>query len=81
MVYGDYRLLNPDDENTYMFERVYGNKKLLVVANFTDEKQAITIPDEYVHARPFFSNKEARKPAKEMKLLPWEGSVYLLEEE
>ncbi|MDE6016832.1 MAG: alpha-glucosidase [Acetatifactor sp.] len=36
MVYGSYRLLNPEDENIYAYERSYQGKCIRVLCNFTD---------------------------------------------
>ena len=37
IVYGSYQLLDPEDENIYAYERVYQEKKIRVLCNFTDQ--------------------------------------------
>ena len=44
IVYGSYDLLCPDDEKIYAFTRTFGDEKLLVICNFTDE--TLEIPED-----------------------------------
>ncbi|MEZ4950515.1 MAG: alpha-glucosidase C-terminal domain-containing protein [Saprospiraceae bacterium] len=46
LVYGDYELLLPDDENIYAFIRSNEEEKLLVVLNFSKEEKNIGLPED-----------------------------------
>ena len=41
IVYGDYELLEPDNEELFIYTRTLGNEKLMVLCNFTDHDVAI----------------------------------------
>ena len=56
MVYGTYELLDPEDEALYVYTRTLGDKKLLVMCNFTKEEQEYTIPAEFAGAEVLISN-------------------------
>ena len=47
IVYGIYELLNPEDTNTFMYTRTYEKEKLLVLLNFTEKEQLVSIPEEF----------------------------------
>ena len=47
IVYGTYELLNPEDTNTFMYTRTYEKEKLLVLLNFTEKEQLVSIPEEF----------------------------------
>lgn len=46
LVYGKYTLLDKANPNIYAYTRILDNQKLLVVLNFTAEKQNWKLPDE-----------------------------------
>ena len=35
LIYGEYKLLDEDNKNIYAFTRTFGNKKILVILNFS----------------------------------------------
>ena len=39
IVYGDYKLLFPEDEELFVYERSLEGKKLLVVCNFSENER------------------------------------------
>ncbi|TGD23563.1 alpha,alpha-phosphotrehalase [Companilactobacillus suantsaicola] len=44
LIDGDYKLLNPEDNSVYSYERFNEKRKILVMANFTAQEQKRTIP-------------------------------------
>ncbi|RHR30789.1 alpha-glucosidase [Clostridium sp. AF19-22AC] len=46
IVYGDYRLLDPESDKTFTYMRTLDQEKLLVACNFTDAQVRMQIPDE-----------------------------------
>lgn len=75
IVYGDYELLEPDNEELFIYTRTLGDEKLVVLCNFTDHDVAIPaavmaqIPDD---APIMISNYVGNMPAV---LRPYEATV------
>ena len=75
IVYGDYELLEPDNEELFIYTRTLGDEKLVVLCNFTDHDVAIPaavmaqIPDD---APIMISNYVGNIPAV---LRPYEATV------
>ena len=75
IVYGDYELLEPDNEELFIYTRTLGNEKLMVLCNFTDHDVAIPaavmaqIPED---APIMISNYVGNMPAV---LRPYEATV------
>lgn len=44
LIDGDYKLLNPEDNSVYSYERFNEKRKILVMANFTAQEKKRTIP-------------------------------------
>ncbi len=77
IVYGEYELLNPEDEEVFSFVRTYGDEKLLVVCNFTDKELSRTIPEEFAdHAERLIGNYKEEHKEKNI-LRPYEAYVLL----
>ena len=59
-LYGVYRELLPGDKQLYVYERVYGSEKLLVICSFTNEQVRFEASDGYnIEAEePVLSNYE-----------------------
>ncbi len=53
IVYGSYELLEPADENLFIYTRTYGEKQILVICNYTDQ----TLPFPEVVADKVSNNK------------------------
>jgi len=53
IVYGDYKLLLENHSNLFVYTRSYRGKKLIVVCNFSSEKEYLSLEDE-----PGFSDTE-----------------------
>lgn len=47
IVYGKYNLLMPEDRHIFSYTRTYGDERLLVVCNFSEESQKYTLPEGY----------------------------------
>lgn len=77
IVYGNYELLLPEDENIFAYTRTLGNQKLLVVCNFSKSEQRFDFSG-YENAKVLISNynRDARKDGI---LKPYEATVLLLE--
>ena len=39
-MYGDFRLINEDDDNFFAYERTYNGETFIIVCNFTAESQS-----------------------------------------
>ncbi len=77
IVYGNYELLLPEDENIFAYIRTLDNQKLLVVCNFSKSEQKFDFQG-YENAEVLISNynRDARKDGI---LKPYEAIVLLLE--
>ena len=77
IVYGNYELLLPEDENIFAYKRTLDNQKLLVVCNFSKSEQRFDFSG-YENAKVLISNynRDARKDGI---LKPYEATVLLLE--
>lgn len=77
IVYGNYELLLPEDENIFAYVRSLDGKKLLTVCNFSKSEQKFDFQG-YENAKVLISNynRDARKDGI---LKPYEATVLLLE--
>jgi len=77
IVYGNYELLLPEDENIFAYIRTLDNQKLLVVCNFSKSEQKFDFQG-YENAKVLISNynRDAREDGT---LKPYEAVVLLLE--
>ena len=77
IVYGNYELLLPEDENIFAYVRTLDNQKLLVICNFSKSEQKFDFSG-YENAKVLISNynRDARKDGI---LKPYEATVLLLE--
>lgn len=77
IVYGDYSLLNANDEDVYAYERHYEDKKLLVINNFTDK----SIERNYELLKSKYKSVLISNYPDDMGtiLRPYESKVYLIE--
>ena len=49
-VYGDYELLAPEDEALFIYTRMLGTQRLMVLCNFTEKE--VAIPQEVTEQIP-----------------------------
>ena len=75
IVYGKYELLLPEDENLFVFTRELDDEKLLVVCNFSEQKQNFTVPERFRGAKCLISNVERSYDEKDIVLEPYEAFV------
>lgn len=81
IVYGDFRLLLPEDEHLFVFERTFKDQMLLTICNFSDETERFTLPEMYFGKteKLLICNYETADYKTEMELRPYEARVYLYE--
>ena len=77
IVYGNYELLLPEDENIFAHTRTLDNQKLLVVCNFSKSEQKFDFSG-YENAKVLISNYNG-DTGKDGILKPYEATVLLLE--
>ena len=77
IVYGNYELLLPEDENIFAYTRSLDGKKLLTVCNFSKSEQKFDFSG-YENAKVLISNYN-RDAGKDGILKPYEAIVLLLE--
>ena len=51
VVHGHFRLLEPASEELFVYERLLGNERMLVVCNFSDHEVQWRAPADYAEAR------------------------------
>lgn len=79
IVYGDFKMLLPQDRNLFVYERNYENQKLLTVCNFAGESKEYEVPVCYrgKNTRILICNYEMAGFENIMQLRPYEARVYL----
>ena len=77
IVYGNYELLLPEDENIFAYIRTLDNQKFLVVCNFSKSEQKFD-SQGYENAKVLISNYN-RDVREDGILKPYEATVLLLE--
>ncbi|MEZ5057021.1 MAG: alpha-amylase family glycosyl hydrolase [Saprospiraceae bacterium] len=76
LVYGDYELLLPDDENIYAFIRSNEEEKLLVVLNFSKEEKNIGLPEDINVGETMLNNyDEMQINGSELGLMPYQAVI------
>ena len=84
IVEGSYELIEAENEHIYAYMRHLHNQTLLILTNFTGDRQVISWPEsvkgydgQKVIAN--YSDRAERETASETILRPWEAVVYLIE--
>jgi len=80
LVYGDYQLMIPDHDQIYAYTRTLGNKRLLVLLNFSKERAKATFPETYDIDEVLINNYE-KAPAgqiKNVELEPFQAIIFRL---
>lgn len=72
IVYGDYELLDPEDEQVFAYKRRYNGKTLLVISNFTENE--LTRDYGQSKGKLLISNYDDDL---DMEIRPYESKVYL----
>ncbi|WP_062352485.1 glycoside hydrolase family 13 protein [Bacillus kwashiorkori] len=79
IVYGDYKLLDKENEQIFAYLRSYNGERLLVVNNFTADTVEFRMPvGEFTPTSLLISNYEveANLPSETLTLRPYETRVY-----
>jgi oligo-1,6-glucosidase len=77
LIYGDYRLLLPEDEQVYAFVRTLGQEKVLVILNFFAGENRFSVPEGIQTEELLAGNYSVDGKVKmEMLLKPYEARVY-----
>ena len=63
VVHGTFRLLLPDSEELFVYERELGDQRMLVACNFCDHEVAFDVPEGYEGARRVAENYAELGPA------------------
>jgi len=72
IIYGDYELLDPEDEEVFTYKRRYNDETLLVISNFTDKE--LTRDYNQSAGKLLIGNYDDDR---NMELRPYESKVYL----
>ncbi|WP_317047870.1 glycoside hydrolase family 13 protein [Lutibacter oceani] len=48
LIYGDYTLIEPENEQVYAYTRILDNQKMLVILNFSDKEASLEIPATFL---------------------------------
>lgn len=72
IIYGDYQLLDPEDEQIFAYKRRYNDETLLVISNFTDK--TVTRDYEQSKGKLLIGNYNDDL---NMEIRPYETKVYL----
>jgi oligo-1,6-glucosidase len=79
VVYGDFRLLAPDDERVYAFTRRHADTgtELLVLANVSGDPAAFDVPDGWSGSETVITNvARSASVGSRLILAPWEARVH-----
>lgn len=80
MVYGACELLEPENENLYVYTRTLREDssqeaKLLVACNFTEKETAYELPEEFVGGELLIGNYQRKEAVRSLMLQPYEAMV------
>lgn len=75
IVYGNFELLLPEDEDIFMYTRALEKEKLLVICNFSKKERVVKLPDGFEAGDILITNYENPEISDEMKLRPYEAIV------
>lgn len=81
IVYGRYDLILPEDEKIFAYIRTLEDRKLLILCNFSQEKEKFRLPCELISAQPeiLIQNTENVPELREdMEMEAWQAVVYEL---
>jgi len=78
VVHGTFRMLEGESNELFVYERVLGEQRMLVVCNFCDHEVPYQVPDEYVGARPVVEAANYDTAPVEGIVRPYESFALLL---
>ena len=78
IVNGEYRLLDPESEGVFVYERSFHEEHLLVVCSFAEKELLWRLPEEMAGqaAKRVIGNYEGQQWGPELMLRPYEASVW-----
>lgn len=78
IVNGEYRLLDPESEDVFVYERSFHEEHLLVVCSFAEKELLWRLPEEMAGqaAKRVIGNYEGQQWGPEFMLRPYEASVW-----
>ena len=80
IIYGDYKLLLPEDKNVFAYSRELNGDKIVVVCNFYNKEINLNFKEDFNNVEILLSNyKDSNILMKDLKLRPYESIVYKLE--
>lgn len=81
LIYGDYELLLPENEQVYAYLRSLGSERYLVLLGFSDEKTSVHLTGLQGTRATLLISNDAAEPLVEsgtFDMLPYQASVYKL---
>lgn len=78
VVNGEYRLLDPESEDVFVYERSFHEEHLLVVCSFSEKELLWRLPEEMAGqaAKRVIGNYQGQQWGPELMLRPYEASVW-----
>ncbi|ODM03029.1 glycoside hydrolase family 13 protein [Eisenbergiella tayi] len=78
IVNGEYRLLDPESEDVFVYERSFHEEHLLVVCSFAEKELLWRLPEKMAGqaAKRVIGNYEGQQWGPELMLRPYEASVW-----
>ena len=77
IIYGDYKLLLPEDKNVFAYSRELNGDKIVVVCNFYNKEVNLNFNEDFNNVEILLSNyKDSSILMKDLKLRPYEAIMY-----
>ena len=77
IIYGNYKLLLPEDKNVFAYSRELNGDKIVVVCNFYNKEINLNFKEDFNNVEILLSNyKDSSILMKELKLRPYEAIMY-----
>ena len=77
IIYGDYKLLLPEDKNVFAYSRELNGDKIVVVCNFYNKEVNLNFKEDFNNVEILLSNyKDSSIFMKDLKLRPYEAIMY-----
>lgn len=77
IIYGDYKLLLPEDKNVFAYSRELNGDKIVVVCNFYNKEVNLNFKEDFNNVEILLSNyKDSSILMKDLKLRPYEAIMY-----
>ena len=77
IIYGNYKLLLPEDKNVFAYSRKLNGDKIVVVCNFYNKEVNLNFNEDFNNVEILLSNyKDSSILMKDLKLRPYEAIMY-----